>query len=53
MKTAAITTLFIITIIAYMGIAGEMDYQDAVKAEEIYCQQVAEGLPDYKGVGCE
>ncbi len=49
MKAAAI----ILFIVAYMGIAGEMDYQDAVKAEAIYSQQVAEGLPNWKGVKCE
>ncbi len=45
--------LCVLTLLAVLGFAGTMDHQDAVKAEQVYCKQVADGLPDWKGVGCE
>jgi len=35
------------------GYVGDEDYVEAVKAQEVYCENVAKGVwPDYKEVDC-
>jgi hypothetical protein len=39
---------------AIMGIAGSMDYQDAIDDHNFYCEMVKEGTyPNYRGIKCD
>ena len=40
----------VVALLLLIGIVGNMDYQDEVAEENIYCRNVAEGVwPDYEG----
>jgi hypothetical protein len=48
--------IIVLIFLAFMGIAGKMDYEDAVLFERTYKENVCAGIhPDYKqwGVKCE
>lgn len=46
----AIVTLICIALVLY---ASEQDYRDHVEAQRVYCEHVAKGRPNYRGLKCQ
>ena len=54
-KISTVSTLCAVVFLAvfFLAVIGQMDYEDATKAQKHYCEMVKEGMwPDYKKADC-